>query len=52
MEAIYLAQLNDKERVALEIARRMLGSSFNLQRSIGYVTYVKSVPPSGAVASR
>jgi len=35
----YIAQLNDKEKVALEIARRMLGSSFCLEKSIGYLKF-------------
>lgn len=38
----YLAQLTEKERLALEIARRMLGSSFNLERSHGYLNYVRT----------
>jgi hypothetical protein len=33
----YLAQLTEKERVAMEIAKRMLGSSFDLSLSIGYL---------------
>jgi hypothetical protein len=33
----YLASLTEKERVAMEIAKRMLGSSFDLSLSIGYV---------------
>jgi hypothetical protein len=37
----YLAQLTEKERVAMEIAKRMLGSSFDLSLSIGYLVYKK-----------
>jgi len=48
MEPEYLAQLNDKERLALSIARRMLGPSFNLSRSIGYVQFVKTRPATDA----
>lgn len=33
----YVEQLSEKEKVALEIAKRMLGSSFDLKRSIGYL---------------
>ena len=40
MEEAYIAQLSEKERIALEIARRMLGSSFNLARSLGYLRYL------------
>lgn len=36
----YLAQLNEKERIALAIAQRMLGSSFCLIRSLGYLRFV------------
>jgi len=38
----YLSQLTEKERVAMEIAKRMLGSSFDLSLSIGYLA--KKVP--------
>jgi hypothetical protein len=37
----YLSQLTEKERVAMEIAKRMLGSSFDLSLSIGYLSYKK-----------
>jgi hypothetical protein len=37
----YLSQLSEKERVAMEIAKRMLGSSFDLSLSIGYLAYKK-----------
>jgi hypothetical protein len=33
----YVEKLTEKEKVALEIAKRMLGSSFNLKKSIGYI---------------
>jgi hypothetical protein len=38
----YLSQLSEKERVAMEIAKRMLGSSFDLSISIGYIAYKKN----------
>lgn len=38
----YLSQLTEKERVAMEIAKRMLGSSFDLSLSIGCIAYKKS----------
>jgi len=37
----YVEQLTEKQKVALEIAKRMLGSSFDLKRSIGYLTYLR-----------
>jgi len=49
MESAYIAQLSNKERVALEIARRMLGASFNLSRSHGYVRFKeKALAPSSS----
>jgi len=33
----YVETLTEKEKVALEIAKRMLGSSFDLKLSIGYI---------------
>ena len=42
----YVAQLTDKEKLALEIAKRMLGSSFTLEKSIGYIQFKKTyIPP-------
>jgi len=43
MEAIekYIASLNDTERKALMIARDHLGSSFDIEKSIGYIQYRK-----------
>jgi len=38
---VYLAQLSPKEKVALEIVRKSLGSSFNLEQSIGYLKFKK-----------
>jgi hypothetical protein len=43
MEA-YLAQLTEKEKIAMAIAKRMLGSSFNLEKSIGYLSFKKNNP--------
>ena len=45
MEEAYLAQLNEKERAALEVARRMLGAAFVLQNTNGYLKFKKSNPP-------
>lgn len=42
----YVAQLTDKEKLALSIAKRMLGSSFTLEKSIGYIQFKKKcIPP-------
>jgi hypothetical protein len=43
----YLKSLTDKERVAMEVAKRILGSSFNLERSIGYLEFKKKYTPPG-----
>ena len=39
----YLSQLSEKEKVAMEIAKRILGSSFDLSLSIGYLNYLKNI---------
>ena len=43
MEAIeeYIASLNDTKRKALTIARDHLGSSFDIEKSIGFIQYRK-----------
>ena len=33
----YLDKLSDKEKIALETAKSVLGSSFNLTKSIGFI---------------
>ena len=38
----YLEQLGDKERVAYSIAKEHLGTSFDIVKSIGYITWKKS----------
>tara|TARA_B100001063_G_C16734474_1_gene541192 strand:- start:165 stop:299 length:135 start_codon:yes stop_codon:yes gene_type:complete len=38
----YIKQMNDKERKAYEIAKKILGSSFNLKKSIGYINFSKN----------
>ena len=35
----YLKSLNKQERKTLEIAKDHLGTSFNIRRSIGYITW-------------
>lgn len=38
----YLKQMSAKECIAYEIAKKKLGSSFNIKKSIGYITYLKN----------
>jgi len=38
--AEYIAQLDEKETLALKIAQEHLGSSFNIVKSIGYIEWV------------
>ena len=40
----YLNQLNKNELKAYEIAKKLLGSSFNIKKSIGYITFLKNNP--------
>ena len=40
----YIAQLSSAEQKAYAIAKRNLGSSFNLALSIGFLEYKKSQP--------
>tara|TARA_Y100000389_G_C17370826_1_gene468934 strand:+ start:806 stop:952 length:147 start_codon:yes stop_codon:yes gene_type:complete len=35
----YLKILNDKEKKALEIAKKQLGSSFDIYKSIGFIKW-------------
>jgi len=37
----YLEQMGPFDRVVLEVAKRQLGMSFDLKRSIGYLDFVK-----------
>jgi hypothetical protein len=39
---LYLKQLNDTEKKALEIAIHDLQSSFDIEKSIGYTKWLKS----------
>ena len=40
----YVAQLNEQEKLVLEIAKDHLGSSFDIERSIGFTAWLKSQP--------
>lgn len=37
----YIFQMNDKERAVYEIAKEHLGSSFNLEKSIGFQKFIE-----------
>ena len=37
----YLQSLNDIEKIAIEIAKEDLGSSFNIEKSIGFLNWIK-----------
>jgi hypothetical protein len=37
----YLASLNDIEKIAMKIAEEDLGSSFNIEKSIGFLKWLK-----------
>jgi len=43
IEKKYIESLSDKERIGIEIAKKQLGSSFCLERSLGYLNYVKKL---------
>lgn len=43
MEEQYIASMSDKERIAYHIAQEHLGSSFDIQKSIGYQTFIKTI---------
>jgi|TARA_X000000368_G_scaffold374445_1_gene326129 hypothetical protein len=37
----YLETLNDIEKIALQIAKEDLGTSFNIEKSIGFLNWIK-----------
>jgi len=41
-EEKYLKQMDEKEREAYEIAKKHLGSSFSLKKSIGFKKFIQS----------
>ena len=40
----YLSQLSPMERVALGVAQRAFGASFDVARTIGYLEFLKKNP--------
>lgn len=41
--ADYIAQMTPREKLAYEIAKKQLGSSFHIGKSIGFLTYLKNL---------
>ena len=39
----YIKQLNEKEKIVLKIAQEHLGTSFNIEKSIGYKKWLKNL---------
>ena len=39
LEDKYLASLSEKEKLVYELAKKFLGSSFSLQKSIGFMRW-------------
>lgn len=37
----YLNSLDEKEKISLEIAKKILGDSFEIEKSIGYLNWKK-----------
>ena len=40
----YIKQLNEKEKIVFKIAKEHLGTSFNIEKSIGYKKWLKNLP--------
>jgi hypothetical protein len=38
----YISQLTDKEKVALKKAKEILGDSFNIQKSLGFIKWISN----------
>tara|TARA_Y100000389_G_C17413754_1_gene492459 strand:- start:923 stop:1072 length:150 start_codon:yes stop_codon:yes gene_type:complete len=36
----YIQQLSESEKIAYDIAKKMLGSSFNIEKSIGFLEWI------------
>lgn len=47
----YISQLDEQEKLVLEIAKDHLGSSFDIERSIGFTAWLKTQPESKNAAS-
>jgi len=42
---LYLQSLSIKEKQSYEIAKSQLGTSFSLEKSIGFIEFLKNRPP-------
>ena len=42
---LYLQSLSIKEKQSYEIAKSQLGTSFSLEKSIGFIEFIKNKPP-------
>jgi hypothetical protein len=41
--AEYIEQMTPREKTAYEIAKKQLGSSFHMVKSIGFIAYLKNL---------
>jgi hypothetical protein len=41
LQKLYLESMSDKEKKAYEIAKDHLGMSFQIEKSIGYINFIK-----------
>jgi len=42
LEEKYVSQMNDKEKQAMEIAKKILGTSFSIRKSNGFIQFLKN----------
>jgi len=43
LQKLYIDSMSDKERKAYEIAKEHLGMSFQIEKSLGYIQFVKAL---------
>jgi hypothetical protein len=41
MLSTYIASLSELEKIAMEIAKEDLGTSFNIEKSVGFIAWLK-----------
>ena len=51
IEQAYLSSLSEKERMGYEIAKNHLGSTFHLQKSNGFIVWLKEKKKNSAIES-
>lgn len=44
LEKEYIDQMNDKEKKTMEIAKKILGTSFSIRKSNGFIQFSKNIP--------